>query len=113
MRASGTGGDVLGAQLKLVDAWLDGNVKPDALLVLAARDRGCPWRLHRAEDETGSIRWAEEPLLEPTLAGPGRDGDDAATLLAALLQREQSRRQKQRQERGQWRREPAAVQPQP
>lgn len=40
VRASGVGGYDLGAQLKLIDTWLDRDVKPHALLVLAARDRG-------------------------------------------------------------------------
>ena len=38
-RASGLGGYALGAQLRLIDSWLEGDA-PQALLVLAARDRG-------------------------------------------------------------------------
>jgi hypothetical protein len=63
-------------------------------------------------DETGRIRWALEPDVERTQAGPGRDDDDAARVLAALLRRERSRRQKQPQGREQWRPEPAPVRPQ-
>jgi hypothetical protein len=42
-------------------------------------------------DENGRIRWIEEHDLQPTVADPGHDGGEAATQLAALLQRERKR----------------------
>jgi ribose transport system substrate-binding protein len=69
MRTSGMGGYELGAQLKLIDAWLDGDGRPDALLVLAARERGLArtireaarrgihWiGLNRTEDDLDAVR---------------------------------------------------------
>ncbi|HVO10457.1 MAG TPA: substrate-binding domain-containing protein [Vicinamibacteria bacterium] len=68
-RAAGMGGYALGAQLRLVDGWLDSEAPPQALLVLAARDRGLArtvrsaarrgvhWiALNRTEDDLEAIR---------------------------------------------------------
>jgi ABC-type sugar transport system substrate-binding protein len=69
MRASGVGGYELGTQLKVIDGWLEEEARPDALLVLAARDRGLSrtirgaarrgvhWMaLNRTEDDLDAVR---------------------------------------------------------
>ena len=68
-RAGGLGGYALGAQLKLIGGWLESDAPPEALLVLAARDRGLArtiraaarrgvhWiALNRTEDDLDAIR---------------------------------------------------------
>ena len=71
VRASGVGGYELGAQLKLIDGWLEGDVKPDALLVLAARDRGLS-RTIRAAARSG-IHWISLNRTEDDLDVVQRD----------------------------------------
>jgi ABC-type sugar transport system substrate-binding protein len=74
VRASGMSGYDLGAQLKLIDGWLDGDDRPDALLVLAARDRGLS-RTIRAAARRGvhwiSLNRTEDDLEAARLEYPG------------------------------------------
>jgi ABC-type sugar transport system substrate-binding protein len=100
-RASGAGGYELGAQLKLIDSWLDADAPPDALLVLAARDRGLGrsiraaarrgihWiGLNRTEDELEAIRREFPRVVVATVCPDEKEtGRLHARIVRALLPR--------------------------
>ena len=101
VKASGAGGYELGAQLKVIDEWLGGDAAPDALLVLAARDRGLsrPIRdaarrgvhwiaLNRTEDDLDAVR-REFPAVVVATVCPDEEetGRIQARMVCQLLPR--------------------------